>query len=140
MKPKAKPTARTLAAALPPTPRKPGRTGPRSSPSPAAVTDVPIETPTDTAASELASLVAGNLGRALKPNEIETIRLIDSLFARIRSGTALTLGHLAELGFLITESAWQKPICGAPHRVLLGNCGNTSPSSPRNGIWPSPPS
>jgi hypothetical protein len=56
----------------------------------------------------LASLVAGNLGRTLKPNEIETIRLIDSLFARIRSGTALTLGHLAELGFLITESAWQK--------------------------------
>ena len=108
MKPKAKPTARTLAAAPPPTPRKAGRTGPRSSPSPAAVTDVPIETPTDTAASELASLVAGNLGRALKPNEIETIRLIDSLFARIRSGTALTLGHLAELGFLITESAWQK--------------------------------
>ncbi len=108
MKPKAKPTARTLAAAPPPTSRKPGRPGPRSSPSPAAVTDVPIETPTDTAASELASLVAGNLGRALKPNEIETIRLIDSLFARIRSGTALTLGHLAELGFLITESAWQK--------------------------------
>jgi hypothetical protein len=106
MKPKAKPTAHTLAIVPTPTPRKAGRTG--RGLSPAAVPDVPIETPTDTAASELASLVAGNLGRALKPNEIETIRLIDSLFARIRSGTALTLGHLSELGFLITESAWQK--------------------------------
>jgi hypothetical protein len=103
MKPKAKPTARSLAVAPTLTPRKAGRPSPRS----VAVPDLPVETPTDTAASELASSVAGNLGRALKPNEIEVIRLIDSLFARIRSGTALTLGHLAELGFLITENAWQ---------------------------------
>ena len=104
MKPKAKPTARSLAVAPTLTLRKAGRPSPRS----VAVPDLPVETPTDTAASELASCVAGNLERALKPNEIEIIRLIDSLFARIRSGTALTLGHLTELGFLITENAWQK--------------------------------
>ena len=104
MKPKAKPPARSLADAPTPTPRKSGRPSPRS----VAAPDLPVETPTDTAASELASSVANNLKRTLKPNEIEIIRLIDSLFARIRSGTALTLGHLSELGFLITENAWQK--------------------------------
>ena len=104
MKPKAKPPARTLASKPTPPARKASRPGGRSAP-PA---DQPVETPTDTAASEFAGRVAERLGRALKPAEIERVRLIDSLFARIRSGTALTLGHVAELGFLIGESAWQK--------------------------------
>jgi hypothetical protein len=64
--------------------------------------------PIDTAASEFASVVSIALGRPLKPAEIETLRLIDGLLARVRSGTALTCGHLAELGFLIRESPWQK--------------------------------
>ena len=104
MKPKAKPPARPLAEAASPTPRKATRPGSRT----ASIPDRPVETPTDTAASEFAGRVATNLGRALKPAEIETTRLIDSLFARIRSGTVLTLGHVSELGFLISESSWQK--------------------------------
>jgi hypothetical protein len=64
--------------------------------------------PTDTAASEFAAEVSSELGRTLKPTEIETLRLVDSLFARVRSGTPLTVGHIAELGLLVGDSAWQK--------------------------------
>ncbi|MFM7556345.1 MAG: hypothetical protein ACKPAH_13750, partial [Verrucomicrobiota bacterium] len=64
--------------------------------------------PADTAASEFASEVSIALGRGLKATEIETLRLIDALLARVRTGTPMTCGHLAELGFLLRESSWQK--------------------------------
>lgn len=64
--------------------------------------------PADTAASDLAKQIAGALGRPLKQAEIETVRLIEGLFARIRAGNALTMGDIAELGFLVSESQWQK--------------------------------
>ena len=113
MKPKAKPLARPPAAASKPVARKASRPKAGAEPmgghaEPLGDPGLAVEAPADTAASEFASKVASELGRALKPNEIETVRLIDSLFARVRSGTPLTLGHIAELGFLIGESAWQK--------------------------------
>ncbi len=67
-----------------------------------------VEIPPDTAASALAVDVTAALGRALTAAEIETLRLVEGLFARVRSGNALTLGDVAELGFLVAGSAWQK--------------------------------
>ena len=111
MKPKAKPPLNP--PAMIPAPPEGGipANGRRSSPKPtktsrASGSQDPL--PTDTAASEFAAEVSTALGRNLKPGEIETLRLIDGLLARVRSGTALACGHLAELGFLIRESPWQK--------------------------------
>ncbi|MSU32147.1 MAG: DEAD/DEAH box helicase [Pedosphaera sp.] len=74
----------------------------------ASLKKTPTEPPTDTAASPFASQIATSLGRSLSQADIENVRLIEGLFARVRSGTLLTMGDIAELGFLVSESHWQK--------------------------------
>ncbi|HTI69258.1 MAG TPA: DEAD/DEAH box helicase [Candidatus Limnocylindria bacterium] len=48
------------------------------------------------------------LKRPLTKAELETIHLLNRLFARVRAGQPLTAGDMAELGFLVQESAWTK--------------------------------
>jgi len=92
-----KPKARTTSTAVPS----------RSAKGKSAVS-VPKDTPVDTAASPFAGQISTALGRALSQAEIETVRLVEGLFARVRSGNPLTMGDIAELGFLVGESQWQK--------------------------------
>ncbi len=108
MKPKAKPSVNPLAAASGTASKKAERPTGKTRTRPPQAEALSEGLPTDTAASEFAAEVAEELGRTLKPAEIETLRLVDSLFARVRSGTPLTLGHIAELGLLVGDSAWQK--------------------------------
>jgi hypothetical protein len=58
--------------------------------------------------TDFSGKVEAALGRALKKPEVETLRLLDGVFARIRAGNPLTMGDVAELGFLVSESQWQK--------------------------------
>jgi hypothetical protein len=55
-----------------------------------------------------AAKIEAALARPLAKPEIETLRLLQGLYARLRAGNALTVGDVAELGFLTPDSQWTK--------------------------------
>ena len=56
----------------------------------------------------LARRLKAELGRSLVKPELETIHILNRLFARVRAGQPITSGDMAELGFLVQESHWTK--------------------------------